>query len=89
MCELEEAFNQLADFNGEIRLLEIFKSMEEDDIKGREKLVYDVLRRITNFSEVCANDRIDFCQFVGLIKKAMNMRQTKQQVDLLFNLFDP
>ena len=40
------------------------------------------------FREMRGDPRIDFEQFKKLLVKAMRMRQTKKQVDLLFNIMD-
>ena len=48
--------------------------MEDNNIEEKEKLVYGILKRIVNFSEIRSDDRVDFDEFVGLLKKSMNMR---------------
>ena len=45
-------------------------------VESKRKLLYGILRRVKNFREVHNDARIDFDQFVGLMKKAMNMRHT-------------
>ena len=52
-----------------------------------ERLVYGILKRVVDFSEMWGDSRIGFDDFVELLKKAMNMRQTRQQVDTLFSIF--
>ena len=48
--------------------------MEDDDIEEKERLVYGILKRIVNFTEIRNDDRVDFDEFMGLLKKSMNMR---------------
>ena len=85
---LREAFDRLADSEGKISFFDTFRKMEDDNIVSNdEKLVYGILKRVIDFSEMWGDARIDFNEFVDLLKKAMNMRQTRQQVDMLFSIF--
>ena len=84
---LREAFERLADEEGKISFFETFRKMEDDTLGDKERLVYGILKRIINFREVWGDEKVDFDGFVELLKRAMNMRQTRQQVDTLFSIF--
>ena len=54
-------------------------------------MLYEILERILSFDEIGdgeGNDRIDFELFLELIRKSLNLRNTKKQVMTLFHLFD-
>lgn len=54
-------------------------------------MLYEILERILSFDEIGdgeGNDRIDFNLFLELIRKSLNLRNTKKQVMTLFHLFD-
>ena len=95
---LRQAFDQFSEKDREkdnkISFLELFERMEDHQlqesaiVENQRKLLYGMLRRVLMFREVHNDARIDFEQFVGLLKKAMNMRHTRKQLDLLFKIFD-
>ena len=81
---MKEAFDLLSDGAESLPFLEIFeqieKNHEENSDNSTGDLVYNVLKRFRNFSEVWGNASIDFDTLVELLKKSLNMRQTRKQV---------
>ena len=78
LFQLKESFDSFADHEGKISFYEIFQSFEDEAIQNGEKLVYDILKRIVDFVEVSGDRRIDFDEFVQLLKRALNMRNKVQ-----------
>ena len=75
------AFNLLSDEDGTISYFEVFNKIEKIHEKDEEEtLVISILKRIGNFEEIWGDKRVDFDEFFVLMKRAMAMRQTKNQV---------
>ena len=84
------AFNLLSDEEGTISYFEVFNKIENYHKRDEEEtLVVSILKRIGNFEEIWGDRRVNFDEFFALMKRAMAMRQTKNQVNTLYKLFDP
>ena len=80
----------MADKNGTIDVFSVIAQIETNHINDSQApLLVNILKRLYNFNELWGGSKIDFDQFLASIKKAMNMRQTKKQVDQLFEVFVP
>ena len=88
---LADAFNQYMAEDKTISFNELFHDLKAIDIQNKQPLLFEILERILSFEEIGdgkGNDRIDFDTFLQLIRKSLNLRNTKQQVMTLFQLFD-
>lgn len=88
---LKDAFNRYMDpKDKQISFNELFHDLKAIGIRTKNTLLYEILERILYCDEISGegNDRMDFETFMRLIKKSLNMRQTKEQVETIFGLFD-
>lgn len=88
---LKDAFEQYMDSNKTISFNELFHDLKAIDIQHKQPLLFEILERILSFDEIGegkGNDRIDFETFLKLIRKSLNLRNTRQHVETLFHLFD-
>ena len=60
----------------------------KDTVETNRKLALEMLERILGFDEVQGDRKVSFEEMVELMMKAMNMRSNKQQLDLLFKIYD-
>ena len=62
-------------------------------IPGSDQLVSDILDRAKrevstrHLLDPC-NQLVDFDQFLALLKNAMNVRKTKKDIKIIFDIFD-
>ena len=59
---------------------ELFHDLKAIDIQNKQPLLFEILERILSFEEIGdgkGNDRIDFETFLQLIRKSLNLRNTK------------
>ena len=89
MAEIKEAFNKFKDEDQCISIQQLFKSLRDKKHDTIYSAVFhEILERISGFPEMHNDPRVDFEQFKKLLIKAMRMRRSKQEVDLLFNIVD-
>lgn len=56
---------------------ELFHDLEQIDLKTKNPMLYEILKRMTDFEEM-KQDRVSFDTFISLIRRALDMRKTKQ-----------
>ena len=78
----------MKDTDNKISYFELFRKMEQNGMQTKEPLIYGILRRITKYEEVWYNSRIDFDTFLTLLKRAMNLSNSRQQAKIIFDIFD-
>ena len=89
---LKEAFRLFKDVRDDCislhELWDFIKDKEEDAKAIENKLFFQMIKRITEFPEMRNDPRINFDKFKVLVLKAMNMRRSRHQVQLLFDVMD-
>ena len=83
---LREAFDLLQGEDKRISFFDLFRHLKRLGIETKQPLLFGILKRVEHFEE--AAGRINFDTLVKLLLRAMNLRNTKQQATLLFNVFD-
>ena len=84
----------LMDDNQQISFFGLFYKLEDkrhssDSISAEHKLLANVLMKALEFDEIRGDRKINFYQFVDILKKAMNMRKRRKHVNQIFEIFDP
>ena len=94
MEELRDAFDiYKEESDGKIPFYDFFHHMEDHGIafstKKEHQLIYGTLRKIQKSKEILGDGgRVDFDAFIDLLKMALNKRETKNHVRLIWNIFD-
>ena len=87
--ELKEAFELMEGNDYKISFFELFNALQKKcGIEKNQPLMYGILKRVCNYKEVKDDKRINFPTFLNCLKRAMKLKNTKQQASLVFNMFD-
>lgn len=86
LVELRDSFSLWEDsLDGKISIHEIAYTFNE--VQGTEKNITKLmLDRINKLPEIIENDRVDFDQFIVLLKKSLNVRKEVADLQFLFRL---